>query len=969
MPTRTTPQKGTTTTEESENNNNKDMEKKSPTTTTTTTRNEASTGKNNNDNDENCSTPEKKQHPKEHDDEEENNEKKKAHQQGSPTSVISSNNDIDININTSSLTDDANSVVSTASSRTNDDRIRTRLERRRLRRSFQEKKQKKKKQQNVRVSVYSVSSPESNYLENTKSAASGNPTIQSVMMMNDLNLNNGNNDSTNNLNNTNTSNTNTNMSSDSISNNTVTQSINSSITHACMPAGIVSVAEAGCKKTGLLDNDNNCGIASRKSHCDTLMNDSTCSFPNTTSLNDSACTDISDDPSVLFSQAVDFLLPEEEKSKRKYINNKKSSNRGGTSSQQEHGGELGIEIMPGDGGTISVEEVSNIIYNDDSNSNSSKENNTPATELVSSQDNENTTNTIEDHMSPMARMRYIREKKNGNETSKDPPIINKSFSGTGSTSSSTVITKNTTNKKSSPRKNKKKKNSANTSFDSWFKGDWVGGNGGAECNDVNSGADALVNQTLKIPEMFKNILSNYNNNGNDGTCGGMAIQDGMNMNLSFFHDDEEELSSSGSEEDEEDDDEEEYYDDGQTLSGDETSHASTISEESSESDLSSNNTNKNKSRRNREASDDDDESEDETNGEFRNKQALDTNNATATSTTGGPSSSSDSAAAEGPLSQYYRKSSFDTPTMESNDMNNKQSGSAKPANSTGMIDDIIASSEDSKNTATGGILKNGKKNNNTDKQQQQQKKTQAQDNNSKKKAPQVVDPCGDPKFLEMFVEEVINVGLSLTWHKEQSTQFYEKPKTVIACIELGRCVSSNAHHNTHTSTFAEPKFVWDAQDDIINLSESFENSRNNNNDDESSKIHKIDLFDIISIEKAGIMNFHSYPFAIPGNSFFVTLSDGSSFLFEAKDSEEQHRIISGLHRLISRFTYNLIAGEIDVCWDLFACSGESLEMDDISPESLTVEELDLWFISKAMNDVTHLLFEKSCNQVMDEDEV
>lgn len=218
----------------------------------------------------------------------------------------------------------------------------------------------------------------------------------------------------------------------------------------------------------------------------------------------------------------------------------------------------------------------------------------------------------------------------------------------------------------------------------------------------------------------------------------------------------------------------------------------------------------------------------------------------------------------------------------------------------------------------------------------------------------------DPQFVEHFIEEMIQEGILLTWHKAQAAQYYERPKQVTTSIELGKCKNGS---------FAEPKLSWEVGSTSGDNSSVTSSSLTSST--QGKDIHQVDLFDIISVEKAGAMNFHSYPFAIPSNSFFVALSNGSTILMEAKNPMEQQRIIAGLSQMMARLTYNLIAGDIDVCWDLFACSDSvaNMEAENISPENLTVEELDLWFISKAMNDVTHRLVEKSMIQVTEEDEV
>ena len=481
-------------------------------------------------------------------------------------------------------------------------------------------------------------------------------------------------------------------------------------------------------------------------------------------------------------------------------------------------------------------------------------------------ENPTSSSTQFDHLSPMARMRLQQQQLQW---------IQSIGSTESSDSASTAVTRNTTPRtgkqasfESQQQQQKEQEHITEEILNSM-------GNG---CH-IQSSEELL--QQLGITGMMQNLFNAANNKLSPPRSSAEELEHDPN------HDEEEE-------------DEEGSYSEESTYYDDDTTHASTISEGSEDSSLSlySSKSSKSKSALPLD-SDQDDGPEDEV--------ARNVSRTHASSISGSSPSYSLS---------HRRNGNNNNNMQQSNSFHSKTSNGHPPS---------IKPSGSHSSTGT------------------------------RKKSKQIEDsPCDNPRFVERFIEEIVQEGMDLTWHQAQTSQYYQKPKQVTTSIELGKC--------GHDDSFAEPKLVSKYKRNEMDPSSPSSLQRN------PTECMKIDLFDIVSIEKAGVMNFHSYPFAIPGNSFFISLNTGDAILLEAKNPQEQQRIMMGLSQVIARLTYNLIAGDIDVCWDLFACA-DQLTSEDISPESLTVEELDLWFISKAMNDVTHRLVEKSTLQAKCEDEV
>ena len=159
----------------------------------------------------------------------------------------------------------------------------------------------------------------------------------------------------------------------------------------------------------------------------------------------------------------------------------------------------------------------------------------------------------------------------------------------------------------------------------------------------------------------------------------------------------------------------------------------------------------------------------------------------------------------------------------------------------------------------------------------------------------------------------------------------------------------------------EPKLVFSPHElePKTNPDPKLENMQQNEN------LMSLNLLDIISMEQASDVNYHSYPFAIPASSFFLCRSNGPRILLEAKNVHESDRIRNGISGMMAQWTYYLISGDKRGCASLW-------EMEDEEGEEKEEEEgemNDLWNMSRAMNDVTHLLVEKSTLQAQRVEEV
>ena len=178
----------------------------------------------------------------------------------------------------------------------------------------------------------------------------------------------------------------------------------------------------------------------------------------------------------------------------------------------------------------------------------------------------------------------------------------------------------------------------------------------------------------------------------------------------------------------------------------------------------------------------------------------------------------------------------------------------------------------------------------------------------------------DKNFIQIFIQEMSQDGMILIWHGAQGDwPSLQHPCGVVAYLKLG-----SAHAD---GVYEPPRLAWRKQD--------------------GSDGGDIDLFDIQSVDSASYGMLGNYPFAIPGNSFFVALSNGSHVVFEAGSEAESRRFVHGLRWVVARLSFNLVVGNPLVSCELLSVSNSS----KVLPQ--TPMEEALW--SKAMNDVTNRL--------------
>lgn len=173
----------------------------------------------------------------------------------------------------------------------------------------------------------------------------------------------------------------------------------------------------------------------------------------------------------------------------------------------------------------------------------------------------------------------------------------------------------------------------------------------------------------------------------------------------------------------------------------------------------------------------------------------------------------------------------------------------------------------------------------------------------------------------------------LIWHGPQgdSTAF-RRPCGVVAHLNLGEPTDG---------IYGGPQIVWHKQD--------------------GSDGGVIDLFDIQSMDTASLDMLESYQFAIPDNTFFVVLNNGKHVVFEASSEVEAKRFVHGLCWVVARLSFNLVVGNPLVSCELLSVEGNR---SSDSPQTPMEEAL----MSKAMNDVTNHLVDKTLMQTTCQEE-
>jgi len=121
----------------------------------------------------------------------------------------------------------------------------------------------------------------------------------------------------------------------------------------------------------------------------------------------------------------------------------------------------------------------------------------------------------------------------------------------------------------------------------------------------------------------------------------------------------------------------------------------------------------------------------------------------------------------------------------------------------------------------------------------------------------------------------------------------------------------------------------------------------------------IALFDIRSLEKASPLQLQDYPFAIPGRSMVVRSNTDQEWVFEAPNEGEARRVIHGMRWVVARLAFNLIIGNLYVCYELLNVTkgNDERKQQQQQQQQQSFKEEAQWV--KAMNEVTHQLVEKS----------
>ena len=181
-------------------------------------------------------------------------------------------------------------------------------------------------------------------------------------------------------------------------------------------------------------------------------------------------------------------------------------------------------------------------------------------------------------------------------------------------------------------------------------------------------------------------------------------------------------------------------------------------------------------------------------------------------------------------------------------------------------------------------------------------------------------PTRERNFITAFMDD-IGMGESMLWHQETSVM---NPTTITIYLKKGyRCSDG---------TFCAPRLTW--------------------KDERKGDEYEVDLFDILSLKKADTLELANFPYAMPGRTVCMKISNGTWFIFEAKSEEDAYRFVRGIRWVVSRLAFNLVIGNIDVSCELL-----DLGLIEESPTpGSSVMEFD-W--SRAMDDVADQMVEKT----------
>ena len=145
----------------------------------------------------------------------------------------------------------------------------------------------------------------------------------------------------------------------------------------------------------------------------------------------------------------------------------------------------------------------------------------------------------------------------------------------------------------------------------------------------------------------------------------------------------------------------------------------------------------------------------------------------------------------------------------------------------------------------------------------------------------------DKLYVKTFITDAVANGFSMLWHKEQASM---NPAPVTIRLKPGHYQSSGL-----SSSHCGPRVVWS---------------------DQSNDRYGVNLFHVLSIDRAKPDHLKDFPFAIPGRSVCLKLKDDQYFVFEANSEDEAWRFVHGLRWVIARLTFNLVIGNVDVSCEL-----------------------------------------------------
>lgn len=181
-------------------------------------------------------------------------------------------------------------------------------------------------------------------------------------------------------------------------------------------------------------------------------------------------------------------------------------------------------------------------------------------------------------------------------------------------------------------------------------------------------------------------------------------------------------------------------------------------------------------------------------------------------------------------------------------------------------------------------------------------------------------------IVRTFIEDLKHNGETMIWHQDTSAM---NPSTFVIYLKAGYRCPDGSH--------CGPRLVW--------------------SDSKKGQTYSVDVFDIRSLDRADVLQLGNFPYAIPGRSVCLNLTN-DVFIFEAATEEDAWNFVRGVRWMVARLAYNLVVGNLDVSCELLDL-GLVEDPADRSPRSAM--EFD-W--SRAMDDVTDQMVETTLSLTM-----